>query len=152
MVNLVLKFVGIARSAGLRIATSEVLDCLNQMQLVDIAEEPQFAAVLRANFAKSRREQRHFDRLYQMFFHELRQDASIVNSEPLAQQVQDVLQALSPIQEDHPNMRTVLDFLDGNPLPYFEQLQQIGSGPDDQNRGPGANLGAVTQRLEIMLA
>ena len=34
----------------------------------------------------------------------------------------------------------------------FEQLQQIGSGPDDQNRGPGANLGAVTQRLEIMLA
>ena len=152
MVNLVLKFVGIARSAGLRIATSEVLDCLNQMQLVDIAEEPQFAAVLRANFAKSRREQRHFNRLYQMFFHELRQDSSIVNSEPLAQQVQDVLQALSPIQEDHPNIQTVLDFLDGNPLPYFEQLQQIGSGRDDQNRGPGANLGAVTQRLEIMLA
>ena len=40
MVDLVLKFVGIARSAGLRIATSEVLDCLNQMQLVDIAQEP----------------------------------------------------------------------------------------------------------------
>ncbi|MGD9050978.1 MAG: VWA domain-containing protein [Desulfobacterales bacterium] len=152
MVDLVLKFVGIARSAGLRIATSEVLDCLNQMQLVDIAEEPQFAAVLRANFAKSRREQRHFDRLYQIFFHELRQDASIVNSEPLSQQVQDVLQALSPVPENHPNMQTLLDFLDGNPLPYLEQLQQIGSGSDDQNRGPGANLGAVTQRLEIMLA
>ncbi|MBT8332392.1 MAG: VWA domain-containing protein [Deltaproteobacteria bacterium] len=152
MVNLVLKFVGIARTAGLRIATSEVLDCLKQMQLVDIAEEPQFAAVLRANFAKSRREQRHFNRLYQIFFHELRQDASIVNSEPLAQQVQDILKTLAPAQEDQPNMQTVLDFLDGNPLPYFEQLQQIGYGSDDQNRGPGANLGALTQRLEIMLA
>ncbi|MGD8992066.1 MAG: VWA domain-containing protein [Desulfobacterales bacterium] len=152
MVNLVLKFVGIARSAGLRIATSEVLDCLDQIQLVDVTEEPQFAAVLRANFAKSRREQRHFDRLYQMFFHELRQDASIVNSEPLAQQVENTLQALAQVQEDHPNMQAVLDFLDGNLLPYFERLQQIGSVPDDQNHGPGANLGAVTQRLEIMLA
>ena len=152
MVELVLKFVGIARSAGLRIATSEVLDCLDQIQLVDIAQELQFAAVLRANFAKSRREQRHFDRLYQMFFHELRQDASIVNSEPLAQQVENTLQALAPMQEDHPNMQAVLNFLGGNPLPYFEQLQQIGSAPDDRNQGPGANLGALTQRLEIMLA
>jgi uncharacterized protein with von Willebrand factor type A (vWA) domain len=152
MVDLILKFVGIARSAGLRIATSEVLDCLNQMQLVDIAQEPQFAAVLRANFAKSRREQRHFDRLYQMFFHELRLDNSIVNSQPLSQQVEDIIKALAPAEKDPPNMQTVLDFLDGNPLPYFEQLQQIGTAVDDQNSGPGANLGAVTQRLEMMLA
>ena len=36
MVNLVLKFVSCARAAGLRISTSEVLDCLNQVELVDI--------------------------------------------------------------------------------------------------------------------
>jgi uncharacterized protein with von Willebrand factor type A (vWA) domain len=151
MVNLVLKFVGIARTAGLRISTSEVLDCLNQMKLVNIAEETQFAAVLRANFAKSRREQHHFNRLYQMFFHELRQDPSIASSEPLSQQIQDVLQALAPAEADNWNWQTVLGFLDGDPLPYFEQLQQIGAGTDDQNRGPGANLGALAQRLEIML-
>jgi uncharacterized protein with von Willebrand factor type A (vWA) domain len=96
MVNLVLNFVSCARKAGLRVATSEVLDCLNQLKLVDILEEPQFAAVLRANFAKSRREQRHFERLYQMFFHELRQDASIAGSEPLSEQIHDILQALAP--------------------------------------------------------
>ena len=151
MVDLVLKFVGIARTVGLRVSTSEVLDCLNQMKLVDIAEEPQFEAVLRANFAKSRREQRHFDRLYQMFFHEMRQDASIVDSEPLSQQMQHILQALAPAEEDYPSMQTVLDFLGGNPLPYFEQLQQVGAGSDDQHHGQGANLGALTQRLEIML-
>ena len=151
MVDLVLKFVGLARSAGLRISTSEVLDCLNQMKMVDIAQEPQFAAVLRANFAKSRREQYHFNRLYEMFFHELRQDDSVVNSQPLSQQIQDILQSLLPEDNDHDNLQAVLDFLDGNPLPYFEQLQQIGTGTDDQNHGPGANLGALTQRLEIML-
>ncbi|MDH3886488.1 MAG: hypothetical protein OET63_19880, partial [Desulfobacterales bacterium] len=151
MVNLVLKFVSCARSAGLRVATSEVLDCLNQLKLVDILEEPQFAAVLRANFAKSRREQHHFDRLYQMFFHELRQDASIVGSEPLSEQIHDIMLALAPAGEEDATFQTVLDFLDGDPLPYFEQLQQIGADADDQNRGLGSNLGAVTRRLEIML-
>ncbi len=152
MLNLVLKFVSIARTAGLRVSTAEVLDCLQQLRLVDVIEEPQFAAVLRANFAKSRREQHHFDRLYQMFFHELRQDASIAESEPLARQIDDVLQALAPAGEDNASFQALLDFLDGDPLPYFEQLQQIGAGAPDQNRGLGANLGALTRRLEIMLA
>ena len=151
MVNLVLKFVSCARTAGLRVSTSEVLDCLDQLGLVDIMEEPQFAAVLRANFAKSRREQRHFDRLYQMFFHELRQDPSIAASEPFAEQIHDILQALAPAGEEDATLQAVLDFLDGDPLAYFEQLQQIGLGADEQNRGPGSNLGAVTRRLEIML-
>jgi uncharacterized protein with von Willebrand factor type A (vWA) domain len=151
MVDLVLKFVSCARTAGLRVSTSEVLDCLNQLQLVDILEEPQFAAVLRANFAKSRREQHHFERLYQMFFHELRQDASIVGSEPLSEQIHAILKALAPAGEAETTFQTVLDFLDGDPLPYFEQLQQIGADTDDQNRGLGSNLGAVTRRLEIML-
>ena len=39
MVELVLKFVGIARSVGLQIATSEVLDCFNQMKLIDIVRQ-----------------------------------------------------------------------------------------------------------------
>jgi uncharacterized protein with von Willebrand factor type A (vWA) domain len=151
MVDLVLNFVSCARTAGLRVSTSEVLDCLNQLKLVDILEEPQFAAVLRANFAKSRREQHHFDRLYQMFFHELRQDASIVGSQPLSEQIHEILQALAPAGEEATTFQTVLDFLDGDPLPYFEQLQQIGVNADDQNRGLGSNLGAATHRLEIML-
>ena len=151
MVNLVLNFVSCGRSAGLRVSTSEVLDCLDQLGLVDIIDEPQFAAVLRANFAKSRREQHHFDRLYQMFFHELRQDASIVGSEPLAEQIHDILHALAPAENENETLQAALDFLDGDPLPYFEQLQQIGANADDQNRGLGSNLGAVTRRLDIML-
>ncbi len=151
MVDLVLKFVACARAAGLRVSTSEVLDCLHQLERVDILEEPQFAAVLRANFAKSRREQHHFNRLYQLFFHELRQNASTAYSEPLAEQIQDTLQALGTEAAENETFQAMLDFLGGDPLPFFEQLRQIGSSADDQNRGPGSNLGAVTRRLEIML-
>ena len=151
MVELVLKFVSCARTAGLRVSTSEVLDCLNQLKWVDVLQEPQFAAVLRANFAKSRREQHHFDRLYQMFFHELRQDASIVASEPLAESISDVLQAVAPAGGESRDFQAILDFLSGDPLSFFEQLRQIGSSADDQNRGLGSNLGAVIRRLEIML-
>ena len=151
MVDLIIKFVSCARTAGLRVSTSEILDCLHQLQLIDILEEPQFAAVLRANFAKSRREQHHFNRLYQLFFHELRQNTSTAFSEPLAEQIQDILQALSPEGAENKTFQTMLDFLGGDPLPFFEQLRQIGSNADDQNRGLGSNLGGVTQRLEIML-
>jgi uncharacterized protein with von Willebrand factor type A (vWA) domain len=152
MVGLVLKFVSCARTAGLRVSTSEVLDCLNHLKLIDILDEPQFAAVLRANFAKSRREQQHFDRLYQLFFHELRQDASIAYSEPLSESIQDILQTLAAPDEENAAFQNVLDFLAGDPLPYFEQLRQIGSSNDEHNRGLGSNLGSLTRRLEIMLA
>ena len=151
MVNSVLKFVSCAREAGLRVSTSEVLDCLHQLELVDIIEEPQFAAVLRANFAKSRREQHHFNWLYQIFFHELRQNPSVAYSEPLAEQIPKMLQSLAPEGAENETFEAMLDFLGGDPLPYFEQLQQIGSYTDDQYHGPGSNLGAVTRRLEIML-
>jgi len=97
MVNLVLKFVSCARAAGLRISTSEVLDCLNQIELVDILDEPQFAAVLRANFAKSRREQHHFDRLYHLFFHELRQDETIAHSDALGAQIREAFEKTFPV-------------------------------------------------------
>ena len=108
MVNLLLKFVSISRAGGLRVSTSEVLDCLNQLKLIDTLDEPQFAAVLRANFAKSRREQFHFDRLYNLFFHELRQESNIAHADPLADQIQSTLQALTPEQNGNDASQAVL--------------------------------------------
>ena len=151
MVNLVLKFVSCARAAGLRISTSEVLDCLNQVELIDILDEPQFAAVLRANFAKSRREQRHFDRLYHLCFHEMRQDVSIAHSDSLAAQIQETLDNLPLEPNGNPAYQSVLDFLQGDPLQFLEQMRQALAGQEGQGSAMGANLGAVVRRLELML-
>jgi uncharacterized protein with von Willebrand factor type A (vWA) domain len=151
MVSLILKFVSISRAAGLRISTSEVLDCLNQLKLVDILNEPQFAAVLRANFAKSRREQFHFDRLYELFFHELRQESNIAHADPLSEQIRDVLQALFPQQNGNGAAQALRDFLGGDPLRFLERLQQGFVEGDGKGGGMGANLGPMIQRLELML-
>jgi len=151
MVNLVLKFVACARAAGLRISTSEVLDCLNQLELIDILDEPQFTAVLRANFAKSRREQHHFDRLYHLFFHELRQDESIAHSDTLAAQIQEILDNLPLEPNGNPGYQSVLDFLRGDPFQFLEQMRQALAGQEGQGSAMGANLGAMVRRLELML-
>ena len=119
MVNLILKFVSCSRAAGLRISSSEVLDCLNQLKLVDILDEPQFAAVLRANFAKSRREQFHFNRMYDLFFHELRQESGIAHADPLVEQIQNTLETLAPELNGSEAFQSVLDFLGGDPLPFL---------------------------------
>ena len=151
MVNLVLKFVSCARAAGLRVSSSEVLDCLNQLELVDILEETQFASVLRANFAKSRREQHHFDRLYHLFFHEMRQDSSIAHSEALAEEIQQSLENLPFEPNGDPSYQAVMDFLQGDPLRFLEQMRQVLAGGNGEGSGMGANLGAVVGRLELML-
>jgi uncharacterized protein with von Willebrand factor type A (vWA) domain len=151
MVNLILKFVSCSRTAGLRISTSEVLDCLNQLNLVDILDEKQFAAVLRANFAKSRREQFHFDRLYDLFFHELRQESGISHADPLSEQIQNTLLTLAAEQNGDKTHQAVLDFLNGDPLRFLEQMRQGFMEEKGQGGGMGSNLGPMIQRLELML-
>jgi uncharacterized protein with von Willebrand factor type A (vWA) domain len=151
MLDLIINFVSISRAAGLRVATSEVLDCLHQLELVDILDEPQFAAVMRANFAKSRREQFHFDRLYNLFFHELRQEANIAHADPLADRIQTTLQALTPEQNGNDASQAVIDFLGGDPQPFLEQMQQGLLEGNGTGGGMGSNLGPMVQRLELLL-
>jgi uncharacterized protein with von Willebrand factor type A (vWA) domain len=151
MVNLVLKFVSCSRAAGLRISTSEVLDCLDHLKRVDFLDEPQFAAVLRANFAKSRREQFHFNRVYDLFFHELRQESNIAHADPLSEQIQNTLQSLSSRQSDDGAFQAVLDFLGGDPLSFLEQMQPGFAEGNGKLGGTGSNLGPMIQRLSLML-
>ncbi len=151
MLNLILKFVSCSRAAGLRISTSEVLDCFDQLKLIDFLDEPQFAAVLRANFAKSRREQFHFNRLYDLFFHELRQESNIAQAESLADKVQNALQALAPGQDDDGAFRAVLDFLGGDPMSFLQQLQPGLAEGNQTGGGTSSNLGPMVQRLSLML-
>jgi uncharacterized protein with von Willebrand factor type A (vWA) domain len=151
MLNSVLKFVSCSRVAGLRVSTAEVLDCLTQLELVDVLDESQFAAVLRANFAKSRREQAKFDHLYHLFFHELRQDAGIANCRELSDQKAELLEDLRENLKGSAAL-AVIDLLGDDPSPFLEALRQLGSGGEGPPGGIGGNLGPVTRRLEMMLA
>jgi uncharacterized protein len=137
MVPMLLRFVAGARAAGLRISTSEVLDCLQHLKWVDPLEEIQFKSVLQTNFAKSRREQVHFDRLYRLFFHELRQDSSIARSPHLAEPIRSIIESLQAEAADG-STQALLDFLRGNPAGWLEQLAAGGGPPSRSAAGGGA--------------
>ena len=141
MVNLVLKFVSCSRGAGLRASTSEVLDCIQQLQLIDVTDEPQFKAVLRANFAKNLREQSKFDRLYHLFFKELREDESISHSDVLADRMDEIMQTLKKKFDEQEGYEPIIDFLSGDPLEYLQELRRIMTEGEGQVQGIGANLG-----------
>ena len=137
MRNLILKFAASARAAGLRIATSEVLDCLEQIKQIDVLDEPQFAAALRANFAKSRREQHRFNHLYRLYFHELREDTEMGFSDSLADHTEDLLDALRHDPDESAELPALLDFLAGDPLAYLDLLRRIQSESEGRQHGLG---------------
>ncbi|MBI9074941.1 MAG: VWA domain-containing protein [Desulfatibacillum sp.] len=150
MMQLVLKFASCTRAAGLRVSTSEVLDCLDQLQHVNPVDEEEFKILMRANFAKSRRDQAKFDYLYDLFFHEMQTDLDF-KSESMGQYLQEILKMLGENLPQDQESQAVLDLMAGNPMAYLELLQQIQS---DDNAAPGikgSNLGQLAKRLQIML-
>lgn len=152
MQNLILKFVASARAAGLRISTSETLDCLNQLQRIDPIEESQFSRTLRANFAKSHRDQHLFNHLYDLFFHELRYDENISASEKILPVKEEIKDRLKTHLDPDDAMMSIIDFLDGNPANYLERLRQIESEGTGAAKGVGAGFGGMVKRLDILLA
>jgi len=140
---MLLRFVAGARAAGLRISTSEVLDCLQHLERVDPLEETQFKSVLQTNFAKSHREQVHFERLYRLFFHELRQDLSIARSPYLAEPMRAIIESLR-VEAGDRSMQALLEFLAGDPAGWLEELA-AGVGPPSSSAAGG---GAAASRRE----
>jgi uncharacterized protein with von Willebrand factor type A (vWA) domain len=150
MVPLLLRFAGAARAAGLRISTSEVLDCLSHLRWVDPLEETQFRSVLQTNFAKSRREQVHFERLYRLFFHELRQDLSIARSPDLADATRSLLRSLQPPAGADPLWQALIDFLEGDPAGLLERASPEAAVGRPQASPPAGGGGAGSRRMALL--
>ncbi len=172
MVNVILKFVSCCRAAEMRISTAEVLDCLRQLEIVDPCDERQFNTVLGANFAKSRREQGEFDRLYRLFFHgmqtkvpwdgDLPEDALTQKPEVPDAMLDKMAQLIRQVRDqegsEDSNKRkgneldqALMDFLAGNPLAFIQEVQKIQNRDEQATQFFKSNLGQLSSRLEIML-
>jgi uncharacterized protein len=152
MVNLILQFVACVRAADLRVSTAEVMDCLEQVHLVDVLDERQFNAVLRANFAKSRREQCRFDHLYHLFFHELQVSDTRIDAVSLEASINDIRDSIKAAAADHPELAAISDFMAGEPAAYLQMLREIQTEGDSRRQGPGSNLGALVRRFPVLRA
>ncbi|HOO47084.1 MAG TPA: hypothetical protein PLM29_12685, partial [Deltaproteobacteria bacterium] len=151
MVNAILRFASCCRTAGYRVSTSEVLDCVSQLELVDIFDEAEFRAVLRANFAKSRREQAHFDQLYHLFFHEMRQDINLDEADPVSDKIDEVIKSLEQQNHISRTHQAILDFLSGNPMSFLEIMRMLQTEEIEMAQGRKFNLGPLASRLEVMV-
>ena len=150
MVKLIQQFASCCRAAGLRISTSEVLDSLNQLQLINPTEEQQFRSLLRANFAKSMRDVQHFDRLYYLFFHEMRMDtADMKQAASYSDTIKKVAKFLKQMPHDNPVYDAVVDFLQGNPLALLREMRRIQT--EEEVTMLRFNLGPLGNRLNVML-
>ena len=150
MVKLIQQFASCCRAAGLRISTSEVLDSLNQLQLINPTEEQQFRSLLRANFAKSMRDVQHFDRLYHLFFHEMRMDtADMKQAASYSDTIKKVAKFLKQMPHDNPVYDAVVDFLQGNPLALLREMRRIQT--EEEVTMLRFNLGPLGNRLNVLL-
>jgi uncharacterized protein with von Willebrand factor type A (vWA) domain len=150
MVKLIQQFASCCRAAGLRISTSEVLDGLNQMQLIDPTDEQQFRSLLRANFAKSMKDVQHFDRLYHLFFHEMRMDtADMKQAASYSDKIKKVTKFLKQMPHDNPVYDAIVDFLQGNPLALLREMRRIQT--EEEVTMLRFNLGPLGNRLNVML-
>ena len=152
MVKLIGQFVSCCRAAGLRVSTSEVLDSLQQLQLIDPTDELQFRALLRANFAKSLRELQHFERLYHLFFHEMR--VNVDDMRRAASQIDQIRQATDILKKkphDNPVYDAVVEFLAGNPLPLLAEMRRIHTESDDSSSPARFNFGPLASRFNVLL-
>jgi len=150
MVKLIQKFVSCCRAAGMRVSTSEVLDSFNQMKLIDPTDEQQFRSLLRSNFAKSMRDVQHFDRLYHLFFHEMRMDtADIKQAASYSEQIKKAAEILKQIPHDNPIYDAVVDFLQGNPMALLQEMRRIQT--EEEAVMLRFNLGPLGNRLNVML-
>jgi uncharacterized protein with von Willebrand factor type A (vWA) domain len=152
MVKLIQQFVSCCRAAGLRISTAEILDCLNQLRLIEVTNELEFRATLRANFAKSMREVSHFDRLYHLFFHEMRVDpADMTQSAALAEQIRQVTDFLKKKPHDNQMFDAVVDFIAGNPMEFLKEMRRIQTASDSDVQPTRFNLGPLADRFNMLM-
>jgi len=150
MVKLIQQFVSCCRAAGMRVSTSEVLDSLNQMQLIDPTDEQQFRSLLRSNFAKSMRDVQHFDRLYHLFFHEMRMDtADMRQAASHSEQIKNAAELLKKMPHDNPIYDAVVDFMQGNPMALLREMRRIQT--DEDPAMLRFNIGPLGNRLNVML-
>lgn len=154
MLNLMLNFVCACRASDLRVSTTEVIDCARHLEMVEVLDEAQFQSTLRANFAKSRREQQHFDRIYALFFHDIRPDAEFRDDTAAVRDRVLADQAITQLRReagDDEISQAIMDFLAGNPIPYLGQMQRLETQRDITSQALKSNLSQLSSRLEIML-
>lgn len=153
MLDPILNFVTSCRASDLKISTSEVLDCMRHLTLIDPLDEPQFKTTLMTNFVKTRRDMARFDELYNLFFHEIRPEEKKGTGELVRRDIKDAVERMKKEAGESDLMNALMEFLGGNPAPLLEQMHELYTREEEKPKAFKIknNMGQLASRLEIML-
>ncbi len=156
MVNMIVKFAACCRASGLMVSTSEVLNAVSHTQLVSFTDESLFKAALKTNFAKSRRDQGLFDRLYDFFFHEIALEVEKLESEQIRESgfenlMDDMIENLRDKEEKDDMDKAIIDFLTGDPIAFLTKLTQIRTSENTNSQVLKSNMDSLSKRLSVMI-
>ncbi|MCP4117977.1 MAG: VWA domain-containing protein [Desulfobacteraceae bacterium] len=149
MLKILTGFAACCRAFDLRVSTSEVLDAARHLELVDPLDPQEFKLAVRANFAKSRRDQSRFDYLFDLFFHGVRTDTD----DSLAPEIGRITRALRQSKDlsDDPMEQALVDFLDNDPLAYIDQIHALHTMEERPQKIFKSNMGQLSSKLGVML-
>lgn len=153
MLDPILNFVTTCRASDLKISTSEVLDCMSHLKLIDLLDEPQFKTTLMANFVKTRRDMARFEEIYNLFFHEIMPEEKTGANSLIRRDINETLEKLRQGAEKSDMMDALMEFLGGNPAPILAHMQSLYTREEEKPRASKIknNMGQLATRLEIML-
>lgn len=155
MLESILRFTTCCRNANLQVSPAELIIALQHLSLVNPLQEREFKTALKSNFAKSRRDQAIFERVFTLFFkgsnQTLQQDKTKNNLE-----LDHLLEQYKKKIAQHPKINSISpelqNFLLGQPEDLLQEITSIqGNIPNQGGYGFKSNLGQVAKRLEMML-
>jgi hypothetical protein len=123
---------------------------MDQLRCIDLLDEKQFKSVLQTNFVKSYRLIPQFNQLYDLFFHQLKQSFSELQSSNAISGMAEIKDFLEDRSGDD-TYDAVIDFLFDDPNPYLSQMHHIQTISEQQQQVVKSNMGALNLRLSIML-
>lgn len=154
MLDIITSFAATCRAADLRVSTSELIDCASHLCLIDPSDEALFKQVLKTNFAKSRREQKKFDQLYDLFFHNLYPETGDIKEAAGlgSDDAKDLAESLlADFQDADQTDRAIADFVAGDPAGYLAVLQALEHQEESPAGALKSNLAQLSSRLGILL-
>jgi len=92
----------------------------------------------------------HFDRLYHLFFHEMRMDtADIKQAASYSEQIKKAAEILKQMPHDDAVYDAVVDFMQGNPMSLLREMRRIQT--EEEVTMLRFNLGPLGNRLNVMI-
>jgi len=125
MLQALLQFSALCRAGGLRVSTSEVINAVRCLELIDFSPEEPFRIALRTNFVKEEKDLELFDKIYDLYFHTLQIGADDMRSQALSNRLVDLVDTYGREAENSASALEFLDFLAGNRAAFLRELQKI---------------------------